>query len=120
MDCTRSKVTFSAAKHKAKRFRADNEFAGESSGRQNGVPVKFEKMAPSAPSAAAGSQDQFGLMLAPESGGAGGSRKTLAGVGGRRGGSMLAAAGASSRDQLMNSRAGASASLDSKFQSSRR
>ena len=98
---------------KAKRFRADPEFVGESSGRQNGVPVKFEKVAPSAQPSNGPSQDGFGLMF-PSSSGA--SRKTLSGVGnGIRGGTMLAAAGASSRDQLMGSRGGMSTSLNSKF-----
>ena len=103
---------------KAKRFRADKEFVGETSDRQNGAPVKFEKVAPSAPSVPSASQDQFGLMLGGSS--AGRRRQTLSGVGGHRGGSMLAAAGASSKDQLMNSRAGASGSLDARFQSSSR
>ena len=103
---------------KAKRFRADKEFVGETSDRQNGAPVKFEK---SSAVSSIRAVSFAGSVWINVGGIFCGRRRRLCPVwGGHRGGSMLAAAGASSKDQLMNSRAGASGSLDARFQSSSR
>ena len=89
----------------AKRFKADTEHelggaggSGSGMARGSGMPVQFEK-APAVSSKLKAKKDEFSSFFGGNSGLT--SRKTLEGVGTKRGGSMMASAGASSRDELV-------------------